>query len=126
VLRYISFSDKDNCPYSDLVCVDDQYLYFSGLVSQDLQTGEILHGDIEFETRQILNNLETLLQQYGSGMDHVIRAEVLLSDFSHRDQMNIEYVKHFPAGHLPARLCYGNVGLADGCLVEIVVIAHKG
>jgi len=122
---YINFADAAGNPYSDMVIVDDRFLFLSGLISQDLESGEILKGDIAFEIKQILDNLETLLKRYGSGMDKVIRADVLLSDFAERDAMNAEYVLHFPEGHLPSRLCFGNVGLACDCRVELAVTAGK-
>jgi 2-iminobutanoate/2-iminopropanoate deaminase len=122
---YVYFSETGENPYSDMVIADDRYLFLSGLISQDLKTGEVLKGDIVFETKRVLENLETILRLYGSGMDQVIRTEVLLSDFSERDEMNAEYVRHFPEGHLPARLCFGNVGLACDCKVEIAVTACK-
>lgn len=122
---YIRFTDDLEAPYSDLVVVDGKYLYLSGLVSEDLDTQELACGDITFETRQVLNNLETLLRRYGSDMDHVVRIDVLLRDFAQRDEMNAEYVRHFDRERMPARLCYGNVGLADDCKIEIAVIAVK-
>lgn len=123
--QYIKFTDDPECPYSDIVVVDDQFLFLSGLVSEDLVTGELLAGDITAETRQVLNNLEAILKQYGSDMAHVIRVEVLLSDFSERDAMNAEYAKHFPADRMPARLCYGGVELAAGCKIEVMATARK-
>jgi len=122
---YIKFSETSENPYSDLVIVDDQFLFLSGLISQDIKTGKVVNGDITFETKQVLENLETILNKYGSGMDHIIRIEVLLSNFSDRNEMNAEYVKHFPTGHFPARLCFGNVGLACDCKVEMAVTARK-
>lgn len=122
---YIRFTDDLEAPYSDLVVVDGKYLYLSGLVSEDLETQELACGDITFETRQVLNNLEQLLKRYGSDMDHVVRIDVLLRDFAQRDEMNAEYVRHFDPKRMPARLCYGNVGLADDCKIEIAVIAVK-
>ena len=124
-INYIKFSETSENPYSDLVIVDDQLLFLSGLISQDFKTGKVVNGDITFETKQVLENLETILQKYGSDMDHIIRIEVLLSSFSDRNEMNAEYVKHFQTGHLPARLCYGNVGLACDCKVEMAVTARK-
>jgi 2-iminobutanoate/2-iminopropanoate deaminase len=79
-----------------MVIADDRTCFLSGLISQDLKTGEVLKGDIVFETKRVLENLETILRRYGSGMDQVIRTEVLLSDFSERDKMNAEYVNIFP------------------------------
>ena len=104
---YIRFTDDLEAPYSDLVVVDGKYLYLSGLVSEDLETQELACGDITFETRQVL------------------RIDVLLRDFAERDEMNAEYVRHFDPKRMPARLCYGNVGLADNCKIEIAVIAVK-
>ena len=56
-------------------------------------------------------------------MEHVIRVEVLLKNFAERDEMNAEYVKHFDAAHLPARLCFGDVRLAAGLKIEIMATA---
>ena len=120
--EYIYFTDDHSAPYCDLV-ISGNYLFLSGLISQNLETGEILHGDIAYETKKILENLTIILKEYGSDMEHVIRTEVLLHDFSQRDAMNAEYLKHFRLGSMPARLCYGNVGLAANCKVEIMVTA---
>ena len=123
--EYIRFGPEDGCPYSDVVVVDGEFLFLSGLVSEDMDSGELVTGDITVQTRQVLSNLKRILEQHGSDMAHVIRAEVLLSDFSERNEMNAEYVKHFPAEALPARLCYGGVALADDCKIEIIAIARK-
>lgn len=112
-------------PYSDIVVVDDRELHLSGLIAMDLETGEMRYGSITEETRLILDNLSALLKRCGSDMDHVVRATVLLSDFSERDEMNAEYVRHFKPGQLPARLCFGNVGLHGKCKVEITATAVK-
>ena len=123
--EYIRFYPDDaECPYSDVV-VDGDTLYLSGLVSEDMDTGELVAGDMTTETRQVLNNLERILTQYGSDMSHVLRVDVLLSDFSLRNEMNAEYIKHFPQDKIPARVCYGGVDLAAGCKIEIVAIAKK-
>lgn len=123
--QHIYFSDDHTSPYCDMVVVEDRYLFLSGLVSQDLATGEMLYGDIAFETKKILENLKVILERYGSDMQHVIRAEVLLKSFAERDAMNAEYVRHFSPESMPARLCFGDVGLAGECKVEIMVTAQK-
>ena len=121
--QYINFSDAHGCPYSDMVVVDGKYLFLSGLISEDLDTHSFVYGDITLETRQVLTNLKKILEKYGSDMQHVIRAEVLLRHFSERDEMNVEYVKHFSEDHMPARLCFGDVGLAGECKIEIMITA---
>ena len=121
--QYIYLTDDHSTPYCDIVITEGKYLFLSGLISQDLDSGDILHGDITFETKKVLDNLAIILEKYGSDMQHVVRTEVLLQDFSERDTMNAEYLRHFQPGFVPARLCYGNVGLAAECKVEIMVTA---
>ncbi len=124
-LKYVTGGEPGSAPYSDLVVVSDKILYLSGLVSEDLETGDLLPGDITAETRRTFQNLKTILEQNGSDMDHVIRVEVLLADFSQRDEMNAEYMKHFSPARMPARLCFGGVDLAGGCKIEVMVTAAK-
>ena len=112
-------------PYSDVVVVDGDFMYLSGLISEDLETGNQVIGDIVTETRQTLTNLKTILEAHGSDMEHVVRVEVILHDFADRFGMNEEYVKHFNPDKMPARVCFGGVDLAGGCKIEIMVIARK-
>ncbi len=123
--EHIWFTEDHSTPYCDMVVTSDGMLYLSGLISQDMETGEIISGSIEEETCRILNNLASILARHGSDMAHVVRAEVLLRDFSERDRMNEEYVRHFPPEAMPARLCYGDVSLAGTCRVEIMITAIR-
>ena len=99
--EFLNLQEPGEGPYSDLVAVDGKFLFLSGLVSEDFETGELVSGDIAAETRQTLKNLAMILKRYGSDMDHVVRIEVILADFSERDAMNAEYVKHFAPAHKP-------------------------
>lgn len=123
--QHIFFNADTSVPYCDIVISEDRYLFLSGLVSQDLDSGRMLYGDISFETGKILNNLALILEQYGSDMEHVIRCEVLLRDFGEKGAMNIEYMKHFNHERMPARLCFGNAALAGECKIEIMATAVK-
>ena len=118
------FDDSQKNVYSEAVIVDD-LIYLSGLVSEDLETGELMLGDIQYETEQIMKNLSQILAKYGSGLDRVIRAEIFLRDFQDKDRMNETYVKFFPYNRLPSRVCVQVAGLVDKCKIEILVIAHR-
>lgn len=124
-LKFVSLGDPSQAPYSDIVEVNDKMMFLSGLVSEDLEKGILLPGTISEETKVALDNMKKILEANGSDMEHVIKTEVLLHDFSERDEMNVEYNKHFAAGKRPARLCYGGVDLADGLKIEITAIALK-
>lgn len=123
--KHIIFIDEEDQPYSDIVVVNDNLLFLSGLVSEELSTRDEAYGTIEFETNRILDNLKVILEQYGSDMDHVVRIDVLLAKWEFKDAMNAEYVKHFKRNRLPARVCCGDVSIAGDCKVEMTVIATK-
>ena len=121
----IIFIPEEDQPYSDIVVVQDKFLFLSGLVSEELSTRDEAYGTIEFETNRILDNLKVILEKYGSDMDHVVRVDVVLAKWADKDAMNGEYVKHFKRNRLPARICYGDVSIAGECKVEMAVIATK-
>lgn len=123
--EYIIFIEEEDQPYSDIVVTEGKYLFLSGLVSEELSTRDEAYGTIEFETNRILDNLKVILEQYGSDMDHVVRADVMLAKWAYKDAMNAEYVKHFKKNKLPARVCFGDVSIAGDCKVEMTFIATR-
>jgi 2-iminobutanoate/2-iminopropanoate deaminase len=54
------------------------------------------------QVRQTLENLDAVARAAGGSLAQAVRVGVYLSDLSHFDEMNDEYVKHF-AEPLPAR-----------------------
>lgn len=123
-LKFLNLEEAGGSPYSDVVECGDM-LYLSGLVSEDLETGDLVCGDITVQTCQVLKNLSAILERYGSDMEHVVRVEVLLTDYALSGEMNAEYVKHFDAAHRPSRICYGGTELYEGCLIEVMATAVK-
>lgn len=122
-INYVSNSSDKNV-YSDAVVIDNT-IYLSGIVSENLMTGELMLGDIEYETEQVFKNLYSILESLGSGMDKVIRIEIFLRDFKDKDCMDATYVKFFPNNRLPSRVCVQVADLFDQCKIEILVIAFK-
>ena len=77
---------------------------------------------IKKQTRYILNNLKNTLEAAGSGLDHVIKAQVFLVDL--KDFFAFDEVWHefFPTP--PPRTTVGTTGLLlDDALIEIDVVA---
>lgn len=116
--------DSTGRVYADII-VNEGTMYISGLVASDLETGEMRYGTMEEETNLVLSNLKAILEKYGSDMEHVLRVDVVLSDFSQRDVMNSVYIKHFAQGKVPSRICYGDVAIHGDCKVEMAVIATQ-
>ena len=123
--EYIVFKADEDLPYTDIVVTEGKYMFLSGLISEDLETREEAYGSIEFETNRILDNLKVILEKHGSDMDHVVKADVLLSNWADKAAMNAVYVKHFKKEKRPARICYGDVSIAGECKVEMAFIAVK-
>jgi 2-iminobutanoate/2-iminopropanoate deaminase len=111
-----------NLPLSRVVCVD-KLLYLSGMVSIDLNTGSPIHGTIEKETKQVLENIEILLKSANSSLDQVVKTTVYLRNINHFDEMNEVYKNYF-CKNPPARTTVG-IDLAGKFLIEIEAIAIR-
>lgn len=81
---------------------------------------------IEAQTRQVMNNLRTVLEGLGLGLQHVARTGAYLTHFdADYAVFNRIYRSYFPDGRLPARTCIGVSGLAKGARVEIDFICRR-
>ena len=93
------------------------FLFVSGLTACDLQSGERRPGTTASETRQILTNLEQLLEAAGSSLDKVVKVNVLLHSMLEAPNMNEVYAGFF-SDPPPARTVCG-ARLPDGAKVII-------
>ena len=109
-------------PFSTAVRVDNT-LYLSGNIGNAPGTLDLAEGGIEGETRQTMDNIKNVLEQFGSSMDEVVKCTVFLADMAEWGAMNEVYRTYFE--HPPARSALGASGLALGARVEIECIAVK-
>ena len=72
------------------------FLFVSGLMAVDLQSGERVRSTTAGETRQILTNLKQLLEAAGSSLDKVVKVNVLLHSMLEAPNMNDVYARFFP------------------------------
>lgn len=119
-VEYFTSEGGTGRPFSAAVRVDHM-LYLSGQIGLDA-AGKLVPGGIAAETRQTLENIKATLERYGSSLDHIVKATVMLADIGEWAEMNKVYVTFF-ADHLPARSAFGTSGLALGARVEIECIA---
>jgi reactive intermediate/imine deaminase len=99
----------------------DNTLYVSGNVGNIPGTLDLAPGGIRDETRQTLDNIKAVLEQFGSSMDKVVKCTVFLADIGEWGAMNEVYRTYFKSP--PARSALGASGLALGARVEIECIA---
>ncbi|MGB3717905.1 MAG: RidA family protein [Candidatus Promineifilaceae bacterium] len=108
-------------PYSQGVRAG-HFLYTAGQIALDPATGKMVEGDSAAQTRQVMGNLQAILEAAGSSLDKVVKTTVFLQDMDDFAQMNGIYGQFFE-GDPPARSTVQVAGLPLGALVEIEAIA---
>jgi 2-iminobutanoate/2-iminopropanoate deaminase len=98
------------------------WIFCSGQAGLDPNTGELVHGGVEVETRQTLLNLKNVLESAGSSISQVVKTTVFLRDMADFARMNAVYAEFF-SGNPPARSTVQVAALPKGAAVEIEAIA---
>ncbi len=112
---------NDN-PYSQGI-LDDGTLYISGYGPVDPATNEVVDGDIEVQTDQVLENIATVVEEAGgSGLEDVLKVTVYLTNLEDYDRVNDAYGARFGETP-PARVCIEASRLPDDVRVELDAIA---
>lgn len=110
-------------PYSQAVRVGNT-IYLSGQIAIDPETGKLIEGGIEEQTRQALENIKAVLAASGFKLQEVVQSQVFLSDLNNYAMMNSVYATYFPNAP-PARAAVQVARLPLDALVEIMVTAVK-
>jgi len=107
-------------PFTKAVRAGD-FVFVSGQVPMGAD-GEIVAGNIVTQTQQTIENVKSILQSLGLGLEHVVKATVWLADTRDFWPFNKVYLEYFGAA-LPARSCVRADMMVD-CKVEIEVVAY--
>ena len=110
-------------PYSQAIEVNG-FLYISGQLPVDVNTGKIVEGGIQAQTEQSLKNIGYILEEAGMNYSNVVKTTCLLSDIANFAAMNEVYAKYFTSEY-PARAAFAVKDLPMGAMVEIEVVAVK-
>ena len=110
-------------PYSQAIEVNG-FVYASGQIPIDPETGQFVEGGIKEQTRQSLTNAQNILKEAGTDLSHVVKTTVFLSDIANFAPMNEVYAEFFTEPY-PARSAVAVKDLPKGALVEIEVLAAK-
>ncbi|MFQ6131321.1 MAG: Rid family detoxifying hydrolase [Armatimonadota bacterium] len=109
-------------PYSTAVRAGD-FLFISGTVPVDPESGEALRGDFEQAVRRVMDNLKAVLVAAGTDLSALVKTTVFLSDLERFSQFNAIYAEYFE-GDPPARTTVQAARLPLDLDVEIEAIAH--
>jgi 2-iminobutanoate/2-iminopropanoate deaminase len=95
--KRIFYSDKapkPKGPYSQAV-IYNGLLYLSGQIPIDHETGLIVRGSIEDETRVVLNNIKIIVEEAGASMEDVLKMTCYLADIDDFERFNKVYREYF-------------------------------
>jgi len=108
-------------PYS-VAIRSGAFVFVSGTLGMDPETGELVAGGIEAQTRKSLENLNNILGSAGSSLDLVVKTTVFLQDMKEFPLMNAIYAEFFQQDP-PARSTVEVAALPKGAAVEIEAVA---
>lgn len=110
-------------PYSQAIDCGE-FVFCSGQIPLVPETGLMVEGGIESQTRQVFSNIHAVLQATGLDFSNVIKTTVFLTDLNQFSTVNAIYAEYFPENP-PARSCVEVSKLPKGALVECEVIAKR-
>lgn len=108
-------------PYSPALKVNE-FVFLSGQIPADPQTGELVTGSIQVQTARVLDNLKLVLEAAGLSLDNLVKTSVFLKDMNDFSKMNETYAGYFKS-NLPARTTVQVARLPRDVGIEIEGIA---
>ncbi len=110
-------------PYSQGVKAGN-FVFVSGQLPVDPQTGKFPDKDIAVLTRRSLDNISAVLYEAGMTMRDVVKTTVFLADMDDFKVVNEVYAGYFDDVP-PARSAVAVARLPKGARIEIEAIAYK-
>ena len=99
------------------IVIHNDTVYLCGQVAADAEAG------ITEQTQTMLDKVDALLEQAGSGREHLLSATLYIRDMKDFAAMNAVWDNWVPAGHAPARACVEARMARPELLVEVSVVA---
>lgn len=109
-------------PYNQAIKVNDT-LYLSGQIPLLPETMTLVEGDLEKETRQVMENLKAVLEAANMTFEHVVKTSIFLDDMQNFGVVNEIYGSYFNEKTAPARETVEVRNLPKYVRVEISMIA---
>ena len=110
-------------PYSQAIQYGD-FLFVSGQIAIEPKTGDIIEGDIEAQTEQVLKNISAIIAEAGMSLQNMVKCTCFLKDMNDFVRFNSVYENYFSESP-PARETVEVARLPKDVLVEISAICGK-
>ena len=95
------------------------FVFTQGVVARDLDL------DFDGQTRDVLTQLDALLEEHGTDSTRILQAQIWLKDINDRDAFNTRWQAWVPEGEAPARACVQAVLADPRMLVEVMLVTTK-
>ncbi|WP_419728644.1 RidA family protein [Lichenicola sp.] len=95
------------------------FVFTQGMVARDLER------DLKGQTRDILEQLDSVLEEHGTDSSRLLQAQIWLKDMNDRAEFNTLWQEWLPEGEAPARACVQAVLADPRMLVEVMLITTK-
>lgn len=109
-------------PYAQANIIGN-FVFTSGQIPLDPETGALVKGGIEEQTRQVFQNLQAVLEEAGSGLDKIIKTTCFMDNMGDFAKMNEVYAEFF-SGQFPSRSAVEVAKLPKDALIEIEAVAY--
>jgi enamine deaminase RidA (YjgF/YER057c/UK114 family) len=95
------------------------FIFTQGVIARDLD------ADAAAQTRDILDQIDVMLEEHGTDKTRLLQAQIWLRDIKDREAMNHVWSSWLPSEGAPARACVQAVLADPRILVEIMLITTK-
>ena len=109
-------------PYNQAVRASG-FVFCSGQIPLDPETGEIVPGDVAAQTRRVMSIVGAVLAAASATVANVVKTSIFLVDMNDFAAVNAVYAESFGVV-APARSTVAVAGLPRGVRVEIEVVAQ--
>jgi len=109
-------------PYSPSLKIGN-LVFVSGQFPMDPDTGNIIDGDIDSQTKQVLQNLKAILKPYAIDFNNIVKTTIFLKDMNNFTMVNEIYNQYFSSKY-PARSCIEVSRLHEDAQIEIEAITY--
>lgn len=126
-MKKIIFTEKAPAPigpYSQAV-LHGNTLYTSGQIAINPSTGELVLGDIETETKQVMENMKAVLEAASMTFENVVKTTIFIMDMGDFAKINTVYASYFNEKTAPARETVQVACLPKNVNMEISMVAIK-
>jgi|TARA_B110000305_G_C19227317_1_gene533460 2-iminobutanoate/2-iminopropanoate deaminase len=109
-------------PYNQAIMAGNMF-FTSGQIAINPENGDLVIENIKSETRQVMENLKSVLSSANIDFENVVKSSIFISSMEDFEDINDVYGSYFSASNAPARETVQVAKLPKGVNVEISMIA---